>query len=108
MAVMRRSTSAISPSDAPDFNTMIISDRKSTRLNSSHLVISYAVFCLKKKTEPSTELAVSRSVLLAEPLLSDSHITPSAQSPINLPLLSPKAHDHLPRPPPRLRRLRTL
>src|ERR1039457_3184581 len=26
-----------------------ISDRKSTRLNSSHLVISYAVFCLKKK-----------------------------------------------------------
>src|SRR5947207_12311599 len=26
------------------------SDRKSTRLNSSHTVISYAVFCLKKKT----------------------------------------------------------
>src|SRR5256885_10900091 len=26
-----------------------ISDRKSTRLNSSHLVISYAVFCLKKQ-----------------------------------------------------------
>src|SRR5688500_19963988 len=26
-------------------------DRKSTRLNSSHLVISYAVFCLKKKIE---------------------------------------------------------
>src|SRR5256885_3895030 len=26
-------------------------DRKSTRLNSSHLVISYAVFCLKKKTQ---------------------------------------------------------
>src|SRR2546426_6049292 len=26
-----------------------LSDRKSTRLNSSHLVISYAVFCLKKK-----------------------------------------------------------
>src|SRR5256885_298248 len=28
---------------------MFQSDRKSTRLNSSHLVISYAVFCLKKK-----------------------------------------------------------
>src|SRR5256885_3101311 len=28
----------------------IMADRKSTRLNSSHLVISYAVFCLKKKT----------------------------------------------------------
>src|SRR5205807_9296887 len=27
----------------------ILRDRKSTRLNSSHLVISYAVFCLKKK-----------------------------------------------------------
>src|SRR5256885_9430062 len=26
-----------------------VADRKSTRLNSSHLVISYAVFCLKKK-----------------------------------------------------------
>src|SRR5688500_19843750 len=30
-------------------------DRKSTRLNSSHLVISYAVFCLKKKTTDSSE-----------------------------------------------------
>src|SRR5256885_6897393 len=29
-------------------------DRKSTRLNSSHLVISYAVFCLKKKNYTST------------------------------------------------------
>src|SRR5256885_13155985 len=30
-------------------------DRKSTRLNSSHLVISYAVFCLKKKKSTSIE-----------------------------------------------------
>src|SRR5256885_16168336 len=29
-------------------------NRKSTRLNSSHLVISYAVFCLKKKKAPAT------------------------------------------------------
>src|SRR2546426_3810726 len=29
-------------------------DRKSTRLNSSHLVISYAVFCLKKKKKTQT------------------------------------------------------
>src|SRR5438034_5717425 len=29
----------------------IVEDRKSTRLNSSHTVISYAVFCLKKKTK---------------------------------------------------------
>src|ERR1039457_4806765 len=35
-------------------------DRKSTRLNSSHLVISYAVFCLKKKThKPRNSLVVS-------------------------------------------------
>src|SRR5205814_10638598 len=32
----------------------IAGDRKSTRLNSSHLGISYAVFCLKKKTPLST------------------------------------------------------
>src|SRR5437773_3822184 len=29
-------------------------DRKSTRLNSSHITISYAVFCLKKKTTTNT------------------------------------------------------
>src|SRR5947199_3454373 len=32
-----------------DFNRARYSDRKSTRLNSSHLGISYAVFCLKQK-----------------------------------------------------------
>src|SRR5438045_4749989 len=32
----------------------LIADRKSTRLNSSHLGISYAVFCLKKKTTQTT------------------------------------------------------
>src|SRR5256885_9773390 len=31
----------------------VATDRKSTRLNSSHLVISYAVFCLTKKTAPT-------------------------------------------------------
>src|SRR5256885_9920408 len=31
-------------------------DRKSTRLNSSHLVISYAVFCLKKKKNRTEQL----------------------------------------------------
>src|SRR5256885_10292123 len=33
-------------------NLGTVEDRKSTRLNSSHLVISYAVFCLKKKNRP--------------------------------------------------------
>src|SRR5256885_11700786 len=32
-------------------------DRKSTRLNSSHLVISYAVFCLKKKKSDDIHVA---------------------------------------------------
>src|SRR5256885_11333622 len=32
-------------------------DRKSTRLNSSHLVISYAVFCLKKKKNTLTNVS---------------------------------------------------
>src|SRR2546426_3837224 len=34
---------------APEDRAVPAIDRKSTRLNSSHLVISYAVFCLKKK-----------------------------------------------------------
>src|SRR6266571_724755 len=39
------STEASNPNWSPE-------DRKSTRLNSSHMSISYAVFCLKKKTNP--------------------------------------------------------
>src|SRR5438445_9792877 len=31
---------------------VLVTDRKSTRLNSSHANISYAVFCLKKKNDP--------------------------------------------------------
>src|SRR5256885_11567806 len=34
-------------------------DRKSTRLNSSHLVISYAVFCLKKKKKNLQDLHIT-------------------------------------------------
>src|SRR5256885_7299879 len=39
-------------------DTVYNQDRKSTRLNSSHLVISYAVFCLKKKKLNSMERVV--------------------------------------------------
>src|SRR5690349_23711551 len=35
--------------------TVVDRDRKSTRLNSSHVEISYAVFCLKKKKEEETD-----------------------------------------------------
>src|SRR5256885_3689116 len=41
-------------------------DRKSTRLNSSHLVISYAVFCLKKKIVLSA-IAIVVNTVWADP-----------------------------------------
>src|SRR3989454_8913888 len=40
------------------------SDRKSTRLNSSHLVISYAVFCLKKKKNTKLISSKFRTILI--------------------------------------------
>src|SRR5256885_930305 len=43
-------------------------DRKSTRLNSSHLVISYAVFCLKKKK-------ISPVSVVHSPTSSNNHLT---------------------------------
>src|SRR5256885_11814899 len=50
-------------------------DRKSTRLNSSHLVISYAVFCLKKKIsgEPARRITEPSAHLQAAKLLPHVH-----------------------------------
>src|SRR5689334_23580244 len=42
------------PSSKPHSNRRLGKDRKSTRLNSSHSSISYAVFCLKKKKKNKT------------------------------------------------------
>src|SRR5256885_6126377 len=45
-------------------------DRKSTRLNSSHLVISYAVFCLKKnnrRTPPRSQTSPFQSICMRDP-----------------------------------------
>src|SRR5258708_22170928 len=39
---------------SPPTHTVRLLDRKSTRLNSSHQIISYAVFCLKKKKKHTT------------------------------------------------------
>src|SRR3989454_3711989 len=39
-------------------------DRKSTRLNSSHLVISYAVFCLKKKKKVRTDTNSPKTIVI--------------------------------------------
>src|SRR5947207_13674284 len=49
-----RSTSLLGPSGRrPKSANSFARDRKSTRLNSSHTVNSYAVFCLKKKKSPT-------------------------------------------------------
>src|SRR5256885_5065795 len=55
-----------------DLLELLVLDRKSTRLNSSHLVISYAVFCLKKKKKIRT-INSSKGPALPS-LLRSSHI----------------------------------
>src|SRR6202043_3469468 len=64
-ALVPPSSTAISPAEA---GRTECSDRKSTRLNSSHVKISYAVFCLKKKTREQP--AKGRWVRLSRPELS--------------------------------------
>src|SRR3712207_7387247 len=58
--------------NAGDVNTgaidPLVRDRKSTRLNSSHANISYAVFCLKKKKIKTTTLHPSARTILNTPL----------------------------------------
>src|SRR5256885_5047364 len=66
-------------------------DRKSTRLNSSHLVISYAVFCLKKKTARDLphKLSIAASHIRGRgvSLLADSDgLTPPDLPPLPSPL----------------------
>src|SRR2546426_7729576 len=51
---------ALTRSPSPAYGIAICRDRKSTRLNSSHLVISYAVFCLKKKKETKKYIVKSQ------------------------------------------------
>src|SRR5256885_3736137 len=48
-------------------------DRKSTRLNSSHLVISYAVFCLKKKKNSRIKELMQISLCNAHPAVNVKH-----------------------------------
>src|ERR1022692_4067137 len=52
-------------------------DRKSTRLNSSHLVISYAVFCLKKK---KPEQLAPTSLHTTRPLVCTRWFQPTAEA----------------------------
>src|SRR3712207_8753220 len=48
----------LDPLDSEAFASSILEDRKSTRLNSSHANISYAVFCLQKKITSIYPLAI--------------------------------------------------
>src|SRR5438034_5554317 len=41
------------------YTSGVLTDRKSTRLNSSHTVISYAVFCLKKKKKKKRNMKIT-------------------------------------------------
>src|SRR5256885_10898567 len=56
-------------------------DRKSTRLNSSHLVISYAVFCLKKK---NLQRKSTVSGLIGQLVHARAHAMPSNAPPLLL------------------------
>src|SRR3712207_7866337 len=53
---VRSGINAVSPGQAE-------ADRKSTRLNSSHANISYAVFCLKKKKDHNSELQLRKYII---------------------------------------------
>src|SRR5207244_9564429 len=50
-------------------HNITIADRKSTRLNSSHQIISYAVFCLKKKKKQNPTQRASRNAYQQHPPL---------------------------------------
>src|SRR2546428_9678286 len=55
-------------------------DRKSTRLNSSHDQISYAVFCLKKKNLPNVRSPKPTTQIIHCTLSSTDHDSPTCQS----------------------------
>src|SRR5438045_7129719 len=53
---LRRGRAARAPALPDGALLAVVQDRKSTRLNSSHLGISYAVFCLKKKKRKTNRM----------------------------------------------------
>src|SRR2546430_8544400 len=93
----------IAPSRLRDSCISFIRDRKSTRLNSSHSQISYAVFCLKKKNTPTSLFLLVQPPmpstivsLLIEPRLHCSRISPSRSTPVcTLETLLPHHSDNL-------------
>src|SRR2546430_13642719 len=65
---IRRCTVSSENPTEPQFCTSVQKDRKSTRLNSSHSQISYAVFCLKKTQHQHGGVAVRRQADALEDL----------------------------------------
>src|SRR5204863_5506643 len=51
LAIAARAAISLAIARSAEPGVLRLQDRKSTRLNSSHVEISYAVFCLKKKTD---------------------------------------------------------
>src|SRR5438067_7130604 len=68
------SVTNVAPADYDTTNK----DRKSTRLNSSHVSISYAVFCLKKKKSSEKTFNIARSLAKKQAITKAStiHIRP--------------------------------
>src|SRR5256885_7677466 len=99
----------MAPSDAksgrPSSSAAGRPDRKSTRLNSSHLVISYAVFCLKKKQRHSHRIVAIKRILsfhadsqdTLSRLRREAHAVPNFAHPNFLPTYDViESHERLP------------
>src|SRR5207302_6990263 len=57
----------------PDIRCRKVTDRKSTRLNSSHVKISYAVFCLKKKKKKIKKTSQQKKIKKTQPTMIIGH-----------------------------------
>src|SRR5437588_7731968 len=68
LPISKRPKEVAEPQTVPPnrLEDMAEQDRKSTRLNSSHTVISYAVFCLKKKKKKHTQLKTRNQTINIE------------------------------------------
>src|SRR5258708_17013200 len=60
--VPRTNRAETHPSEPSLHNAPSVLDRKSTRLNSSHQIISYAVFCLKKKKKQALHILLKTTL----------------------------------------------
>src|SRR3989454_8452876 len=76
---IRIAPSRLTPTCGRSVRTMA-RDRKSTRLNSSHLVISYAVFCLKKKKKAHGEVRATTTLIRQSTKLTTDAQTQATQA----------------------------